>query len=178
MLSRSQKEEQVQGLRETLARANSTLAVDYRGLTVAQTRELRRRLRQAAEGQVDYRVTKNTLLRRAVAETRWAALDTLLRGPTAIAITFDDPSGVAKALVGFAKEHETLQIKGGIVDGQLVDPAQIQRLASLPSKQELRGQLAGTLQSPLRNLAGALMALLGNLRNALEQRQQQLEKTA
>ncbi len=178
MLTKQQKIEEVESLREKLARANSTLAVDYRGLTVGQSQELRRRLRRAAEGAVEYRVTKNTLLRRAVSDGPWAGLGSFLDGPTAIAIAFEDASAVARALCDFAKEHEKLQIKGGMVDGQVVDPAQIQRLAALPSKQELRAQLAGTLQSPLRNLAGTLMALLGHLRNALEQRQQQLETTA
>jgi large subunit ribosomal protein L10 len=175
MLSRQQKETQLEALRADLARANSTLAVDYRGLSVAQSQDLRRRLRQACEGQVSYRVAKNTLLRRVVAETSFEGLGAFLRGPTAIAIAFEDPAALAKALVDFAKDHEKLQIKGGVVEGEAVDADQIRRLAALPSKRELRAQLAGTLQAPLRNLAGALHALLGNLRNALEQRQQQLE---
>jgi large subunit ribosomal protein L10 len=178
MLTRPQKQAEVESLREKLGRASSLLAVDYRGLTVAQSQELRRRLRLAAEGRAEYRVAKNTVLRRAVQDGPWRGVDGLLRGPTAIAIAFDDASAVAKALCDFAKEHEKLQIKGGVVEGQRVDPAQIQRLAALPSRQELRAQLAATLQAPLRSLAGTLMALLGNLRNALEQRQRQLETNA
>ena len=82
---------------------------------------------------------------------------------------------MAKVLVAYAKENEKFRIKGGVVDGELVDPAGVAVLAQLPSKLELRGMLAGTLQSPLRNLAGTLQSLLGHLRNALEQRQQKLE---
>ena len=98
-----------------------------------------------------------------------------LQGPTAIAIAFEEPSAMAKVLVAYAKENEKFRIKGGVVDGELVDPADVAVLAQLPSKLELRGMLAGTLQSPLRNLAGTLQSLLGHLRNALEQRQQKLE---
>jgi large subunit ribosomal protein L10 len=78
-------------------------------------------------------------------------------------------------LVDFAKENEKFEIKGGVVEGEVVDLDTIRQLASLPGKQELRAMVAGTLQAPLRNLAGTLQALLGHLRGALEARQHQLE---
>lgn len=175
MLTRTQKEEQVAFLKERVDRANSMLAVDYRGLSVAQMTELRRKLRDAGEGQIDYRVAKNTLLRRAIAGTGFEGLGRFLDGPTAVAFAFEDASSAARALIDYAKEHEKLGIKGGVVEGDVVDLAGIQSLARLPGKHELRGMLAGTLQAPLRNVAGTLYALLGHLRNALEQRQQKLE---
>jgi large subunit ribosomal protein L10 len=175
MLTRAQKEEQVAFLRERVARAGTVLAVDYRGLTVAQMTELRRKLRDAGEGQIEYRVAKNTLLRRAIAGTSLEGLGRFLEGPTAVAFAFEDASSAARVLVDYAKDNEKLGIKGGVVDGDVVDLAAIQSLAKLPGKQELRGMLAGTLQAPLRNAAGTLYALLGHLRNALEQRQQKLE---
>jgi large subunit ribosomal protein L10 len=82
---------------------------------------------------------------------------------------------VARVLVDYAKENEKLQVKGGVADGEIVDLAAVRVLAALPTKHELRGMLAGTVQAPLRNLAGTMYALLGHLRNALEQRQGQLE---
>jgi large subunit ribosomal protein L10 len=174
MLTRTQKEEQVQQMADAIGRANTLLAVDYLGLSVAEASELRREF-QKAEGEIEYRVAKNTLVRRAVEGTPAEGLLELLTGPTALAISFDEPSAVAKALVDYAKDHEVLSIKGGVVDGEVVSVAEIERLAALPSRHELRGMLAGTLQAPMRNLAGTLNSLLGNLRNALEARQQQLE---
>ena len=175
MLTRAQKEEQLAFLKERVERANSMLAVDYRGLTVAQLTELRRKLREVGEGQIDYRVTKNTLLRRAIAGTGFEGLGRFLEGPTAVAFAFEDASSAARVLVDYAKDNEKLGIKGGVVEGDVVDLAGIQSLAKLPGKFELRGMLAGTLQAPLRNVAGTLYALLGHVRNALEQRQQKLE---
>jgi len=175
MLTRQQKEAEVASLKDLLGRANGLLLVDYRGLSVAAANDLRGRLRQLGEGVMQYRVAKNNLVKRAIEGTDAASLDGLLVGPTALAIAFDESSAVAKALVDYAKENELLELKGGVIDGERLDVAAIQALAALPTKDELRGMLAGTLQAPLRNLAGTLHALLGHVRNALEQRQTQLE---
>jgi large subunit ribosomal protein L10 len=175
VLTRQQKEETVAILRDKLVKANVIVAVDYRGLTVAQASDLRSRLRSVADGQIEYRVAKNTLLKRAIAGTEMEGLHAYLTGPTAVALAPDEPSAMAKILVDFAKENDKFQIKGGVVEGDVVDLDTINQLAALPSMEQLRGMLAGTIQSPLRNLAGALSGLLGNLRNALEQRQGQLE---
>ena len=175
MLTRKQKEDAVVVLRAKLQKANAVLAVDYRGLTVAQANDLRTRIRGAGDGQIEYRVAKNTLLRRAAEGTGVEGLHAYLTGPTAVALAPDEPSALAKVLVDFAKENEKFEIKGGVVEGDLVDLETITRLAALPSKEELRAMLAGTLQSPLRSLAGTLSGLLGQLRNALERRQEQLE---
>ena len=175
MLTRQQKTEQIEALRNKVAGANSLIAVDYRGMTVDNANALRAKLRAAGGKQIEYRVAKNTLLTIATRGTPHAPIAMHLQGPTAIAIAFDEPSAMAKVLVAYAKENDKFRIKGGVVDGELVDPAGVAVLAQLPSKLELRGMLAGTLQSPLRNLAGTLQSLLGHLRNALEQRQQKLE---
>ena len=175
MQTRNEKEQEVAALREKLERANSVLIVDYRGLTVAEANDLRSRIREQGEGHVEYRVAKNTLLRRAIDGTDAAAIDPYLKGPTAVALAYDEPSAVAKVLVDFAKQNEKLEIKGGMVEGEVLDLSGIRTLAELPSREELRGMLAGTIQAPLRNLAGTLHALLGHVRNALEQRQTQLE---
>lgn len=175
MLTRRQKTEQIDALRAKVANANSLVAVDYRGMTVDDANSLRAKLRAVGGKQIEYRVTKNTLLTIATRGTPHELIAKHLEGPTAIAIAFDEPSAMAKVLVAFAKENTKFRIKGGIVEGELVDPAGVAVLAQLPTKLELRGMLAGTLQSPLRNLAGTLHSLLGHLRNALEQRQQKLE---
>jgi large subunit ribosomal protein L10 len=175
MLTRQQKSEQVEALRAKVANANSLVAVDFRGMTVDDANALRAKLREAGGKQIEYRVAKNTLLKIATRGTPHEPLAKHLEGPTAVAIAFEEPSAMAKVLVAFAKDNQKFKIKGGVVEGELVDPAGVASLALLPSKLELRGMLAGTLQSPLRNLAGTLQSLLGHLRNALEQRQQKLE---
>ena len=175
MLTRRQKEEQVEVLRGKLAKASSLVALDYRGMTVSEANSLRSKLRAAGGKNIEYRVAKNTLLKIATQGTPLAPIEKHLEGPTAVAIAYDEPSAMAKVLIAFAKENEKLKIKGGVVDGEAADVAALSVIATLPGKQELRGMLAGTLQSPLRNLAGTLQSLLGHLRNALEQRQQKLE---
>ncbi|MFQ5503260.1 MAG: 50S ribosomal protein L10 [Planctomycetota bacterium] len=175
MRTREYKIREVEELHRKLSGANSVVLVDYRGLTVADANELRSRLRAVGEGQIEYRVAKNTLLKRAAAGTAAEGISAHLAGPTAVALSYDEPASLAKVLVDYAKEHESFEIKAGLVEGELFDLEQIRRLAELPSKDQLRGMLAGTLQAPLRNLAGTLYALLGHLRNALEQRQQKLE---
>ncbi len=174
MLTRQQKEAEVASLKKVVEGANALLLVNYRGLTVADANELRGRLRQVGEGSVQYRVAKNNLVRRAIEGTDVAGVKTYLSGPTALAIAYEEPSALAKTLIDYAKDHEALEVKGGWVEGELVDLVAIKQLASLPSREELRGMLAGTLQAPLRKLAGTLQALLGYVRNALEQRAAQL----
>jgi large subunit ribosomal protein L10 len=175
MLTRAQKADVVANLKERVARANSMIVVDYRGLTVQQSSDLRARLRKEGEGKIEFQVVKNTLVRLATDGTALEGVHGFLQGPTAVAISYDDPSVVARVLIDFAKENEKLQVKGGVADGEVVDLAAVRALAELPTKHELRGMLAGTIQAPLRNLAGTMYALLGHLRNALEQRQGQLE---
>lgn len=175
MLTRQQKTVQVEALRAKVASANSLVAVDFRGMTVDDANTLRAKLRAAGGKQVEYRVAKNTLLKIATRGTPHEPIAKHLEGPTAIAIAFDEPSVMAKVLIAYAKENAKFRIKGGVIEGDLVDLAGVAALALLPGKLELRAMLAGTLQSPLRNLAGTLQSLLGNLRNALEQRQQKLE---
>ncbi len=175
MLNRQQKQEQVEVLRAKVAKASSLVVVDYRGMTVDDANSLRSKLRQAGGKQIEYRVTKNTLLKIATRGTAHEPIAKHLEGPTAVAIAYEEPAAMAKVLVAYAKENAKFKIKGGVVDGEAVDPAAIGVIAQLPSKLELRGMLAGTLQSPLRNLAGTMQSLLGHLRNALEQRQQKLE---
>jgi large subunit ribosomal protein L10 len=175
MRTRVEKEAEVTELRERAARANALILADYRGLTVSDANDLRGRLRAIGEGNIEYRVTKNTLLRIALSGTDLQAIEPLLAGPTAVALAFDEPSVLAKALVDYAKENEKFEIKGGFIAGEVVDLAEVRALAALPGKDELRSQLMSAIQAPMQNLTSTLYALLGNMRNALEQRQNQLE---
>ena len=103
-------------------------------------------------------MAKNTLLRRATADSGAAAIAHCFEGPTAVAFSFGDPVGLAKVLVDYAKENERFKLKGGFMDGQPLGPAEIATVATLPSLEELRGRLAGLLQAPAQKLATLLAA--------------------
>jgi large subunit ribosomal protein L10 len=175
MRTRAEKEAEIANLRDRISRANALILADYRGLSVADANDLRGRLRAAGEAAIEYRVTKNTLLRIAVSGTPAQGITALLEGPSAIALAYDEPAALAKTLVDYAKDNEKFEIKGGLIEGEVVELAGIRALAALPGTDELRAMLMATLLAPMQNLASTLHALLGNLRNALEQRQRQLE---
>src|SRR5690606_1235505 len=136
-----------------------------RGLNVKTTDELRRRLRAAG---VDFQVVKNTLTLRAARELGLEGLERYLQGPTAIAVGYEDPVAPAKVLNEFIREFRLLEIKGAVVEGQVVGPDGVQRLAELPSREQLLAQLVGGLQGPMRSLVFVLGATLRSLVYALE----------
>jgi large subunit ribosomal protein L10 len=141
--------------------ATSTAVVtEYRGMTVAQIQTLRRQLRAL---DADYKVFKNTLVRRAIAGTSVEPLDAFLEGPTAIAFVNGDVSAVAKALRDFAKATPTLIVKGGVLDGKALSVSDLTALADLPSRDILLARLAGLIASPLSTMAGLLKAVPQNL---------------
>jgi large subunit ribosomal protein L10 len=151
-------------------------AADYRGLTVKQMAELRGRLREA---DTEFTVIKNTLARRAAAESGRDALLAYLEGPTAIAWVGGDAAVAAKALNGFATEHpDALSVKGGLLEGADLPSADIVRLARLPSRDQLLAQLAGGIAAPLSGLAGSLSNLVGGLARGLAALQAQREAEA
>ena len=150
------KKQVVAEIVEKLRNSKSTVVTDYRGLTVAEMNELRKQLREAG---VEYKVLKNTLTRRATAETGLTELDQYLTGPTAIAFSTEDVVAPAKILYQFAKDHEALEIKGGIVEGKIVGLDAIKELADLPSREGLLSMLLSVLQAPIRNFALAVKAV-------------------
>jgi ribosomal protein L10 len=115
MLTRTQKEEQVAHLRERFDRATGVIVADYRGIGVQEINQLRCKLRDG-DDEYEYRVSKNTLLRRAVEGSQAAVLLDQFEGPTAVALSFGDPIALAKILVDFAKEHEVFEIRAGLLD--------------------------------------------------------------
>jgi large subunit ribosomal protein L10 len=145
----------------------------YRGLNVAQMTDLRIRLRKSGG---EYLVAKNSLVRIAIAESNWVRLEPLLTGPNAIAFAYNDAIAVAKIVQDFAKEHEALQIKGGILDGEILDAQQIERLATMPGRNELRAKLLSVLSAPATNLVRVLQAPARQLVQVLEARRQQQDE--
>ncbi|EJD5746793.1 50S ribosomal protein L10 [Staphylococcus pseudintermedius] len=150
------KKQQVDVIAYQLKGSVSTVVVDYRGLTVAEVTELRKQLREA---NVQYKVYKNTMLRRAAEKAGIEGLDEFLTGPTAVAFTTEDVVAPAKVIAGFAKEHEALEIKSGIMEGSVITADEVKTVGSLPSHEGLVSMLLSVLQAPMRNFAYAVKAV-------------------
>ena len=164
-MARPEKEAIVNEIYERLTKSESVVLVDFRGLTVQEATALRKKLREAG---VEFQVLKNTLIRFAAEKASLGELNAYLQGPTAIAFGYDDPVSPAKILSEFAKDHKKLELKGGVLEGKVIDQAMITALADLPSREVLLGQLAGLMQAPLRNLANVLSAPIRNTVYVLE----------
>ncbi|KEZ49166.1 MULTISPECIES: 50S ribosomal protein L10 [Metabacillus] len=136
--------------------SKTTIVVDYRGLTVAEVTELRKTLRDAG---IEFKVYKNTMTRRAVENVELTGLNDALTGPNAIAFSNDDVVAPAKILNDFAKKHDALEIKAGVIEGNIATVEQIKALADLPSREGLLSMLLSVLQAPMRNLALAAKAV-------------------
>ncbi len=170
---KEQKAEQVDLLTEKLKKAKVAVLTDYRGLKVSQIQELRGKLRG---GGVEYRVIKNTLARRAAAESGHPALESELKGPVAIAFGYDDLGTPSKLINEFVRTTRLkLEIVGGLVEGRVFSPDQMRQLADLPSRETLLAQLLGTLQSPVAQLVGIMQTPLQQLRGVLEAYKTKLE---
>jgi large subunit ribosomal protein L10 len=152
VLTRAEKEEQVAKLKEKFSRATCVYVADYRGIDVQAVNELRRRIRREGAGDYEYRVTKNSVLRRAAADSDVAGIAEQFQGPTAVAISYGDAVGLAKILVDFAKDHEVFELRTGLIEGRAVERAEIDTLATLPSLDELRASLVGLLQASATKL--------------------------
>ncbi len=151
-LNLEEKKAVVAEVAEQFKAAQAAVLAEYRGLTVAQMTELRKKARQS---QVYLRVVKNTLAERAVQGSTFEVLRDKFSGPLALAIS-KDPVAVAKLLSEFAKDNDKLQIRVGAMSGKLMSLEQVQALAKLPSREQLLATLAGTLQAPIVKLARTL----------------------
>jgi large subunit ribosomal protein L10 len=157
--ARTEKVAVVDEVKNRVETTSTAVVTEYRGLTVAEISTLRRELRAA---DADYKVSKNTLVRRAVSGTPSESLTEFLEGPTAIAWIKGDISAVAKVLKEFAKATPSLVLKGGVLDGTSLSAADLNALADLPSRDVMLAQLAGLLGSPMSKLAGLLKAIPQN----------------
>ena len=151
----AQKEASVAELTKNFEDSTAVLLTEYRGLTVAQLKELRNSIRQDAE----YAVVKNTLTKIAARNAGVEGLDDDLKGPSAIAFVHGDPVAVAKGLRAFAKAHPLLVIKGGYFDGAALSPAEVNKLADLESREVLLAKLAGAMKASLTKAAYVFTAL-------------------
>ncbi len=158
-MDRTQKEEQVSSLRETLEGAELVVVTHYSGLTVAEMGQLRGQIREAG---ANFKVTKNRLTKLALAGTKFEGLSDMFSGPTAIAYS-SDPVAAAKASVNFSKTNEKLVVLGGAMGTESLDVNGIKALATLPSLDELRAKLVGMISTPATRIAGVLQAPAGQV---------------
>ena len=150
------KKQEVDIIAEQLKNSVSTVIVDYRGLSVAEVTELRSQLREAG---VEYKVLKNTMVRRAAQQAGIDGLDEFLVGPTAVATSTEDVVAPAKVIAGFAKEHQALEIKTGVMEGNVISAEEVNTVGTLPSHDGLVSMLLSVLQAPVRNFAYAVKAV-------------------
>ncbi len=148
-----EKQEKVRSIVEDLKECSAVWIVDYRGLTVKETEQLRSNIRETG---ATVKVLKNTLTKLALEELELPTLDDVLNGPSAFVFAKDDPVPSMKALKDFCKANDNLTLKGGIMDGRAVDAAQMEAIAELPSREELLSMLLRTMQGPATGLVRVL----------------------
>ena len=159
----NQKKKEVSELAEKMKEAKIILLTDYRGINVSDVTKLRAELRNSKS---EYRVIKNNITRRALAEAGIEGLDNLLEGPTAVVMNNEDYLETAKAIYNYSKDNDLYKIKGGVIDGKVMTAEEIITLAKLPSKETLLSMLAGALLANISKLAVALDQVKAQKENA------------
>ena len=159
-----QKKKIVEELHAKLMQSKVVILTDYKGLDVAAINDLRRRLEEA---EVEYKVVKNTLLKRASQKTDVEVIGDSFIGPSAIALSYEDPVAPAKVLKKFSEENQKLEIKGGVMDGRVLDLDAIKALADLPSREILLSLVLSTMNAVPTSLVRALSDLPRRLMNVI-----------
>lgn len=170
-VNREEKAELIQSLQSTLSEATTVVVAHQSGMTVAESTELRTKMREAGAG---YKVTKNRLTKIALQGTKYEELTDLFSGPTAMGSS-TDPVAAAKILVDFAKSNDKLTIVGGSLDGKTLDKAGVEALATMPSLDELRAKLVGLMTAPAAKIARVSQAPAGQLARVIKARADQLQ---
>jgi len=152
----ARKQQEVNEIVEKMNVANSIVVVDYLGLSVAQVTELRKQLREAG---VEFKVIKNTIMRRALDTLELNYHEEVFQGPTAVAFGMEDAVAPAKILSDFAKTADALELKGGVIEGKVLSKDEIKKIAQLPNREGLLSMLLSVLQAPVRNVAYAVKAI-------------------
>jgi large subunit ribosomal protein L10 len=169
----ARKAEMLEEIRDRLQRATITIAIDYRGLSVAQLTKLRRVLR---EGDCEVKVVKNRIAFLAADAAGVPQVKEIVQGPSALTIGFSDAVAAARMLTRHIEtERLNIQVYGGYLDGQVLTATQVQEIARLPSREQLIANVVGTLQSPLYNFSGLLQSTIRGFYGLVEARAAQLE---
>jgi large subunit ribosomal protein L10 len=158
------KQQITEDLHDRFARSAIIVLTDYKGLDVTSINDLRRKLR---ESNIEYQVVKNTLLVRAAEDTEVALIKDHFKGPSAVAISYDDPVAPAKVLTQFAKDNNKLEIKVGVLNGKVLDVQAIKALATLPSKEVMLAQLLSTINAVPTSFVRVLAEVPRSLLNVL-----------
>ena len=160
------KQEEVETIKEKIKKSKSVILANYKGLTVMEDTDLRREFRKS---NIEYKVYKNTLLRRAFNDLNYKEFDDALRGTTSIAFSYGDEVAAAKVIKQKGKElRDKLIAKCGLLNGAFIDAKKVEELASLPSREELIAKMLGSLNAPISGLAGVCRALLSGIVYALK----------
>lgn len=170
-MRKDEKSALVEELSASFSRASIALISDYKGVKAGESDDMRRRIR-AVNG--EFRVAKNTLVRRAIKDTRYAALEPALSGPLGLVLSYADPVELAKTVSSLKELGERFKIRGGVLDGKPITTAEIEALASLPPREVIFAQLLGLLQAPATQLARLLNepgSSLARLLGAIEKKQ-------
>ncbi len=172
MVIRPEKVAMIAELNKTLKESKGMVLVDFRGIKVAQDTKLRRKMREAG---VDYSVIKNNMASIAAKEAGIEGLDNYLKGPLAMVSSAKDPVAPAKLISEFMKENRVMEIKGGLVEGKVINAEAVKALASLPPREVLLARLLGSMQAPITGLVTVLNGNIRNLVYALDAVRQQKE---
>lgn len=159
--TRDQKEKLIQSLDDKVLRMKAAVIIDYKGLKVKETEELRNLLREKG---AEFNISKNSLTKIALKKHGIEFDESVFKKPVAIAFAMDDEAVPAREITLFAKKNEALEILGGILEKKFIDQSAVSRLASLPTKEELHGRLVGTIAAPL---TGVVNVFAGNIRGVI-----------
>lgn len=173
--NRDAKVVEVADIKQKLDRASGVVVVEYTGMNVLEVTDLRNQMRKA---NVEYRVLKNTLVQRAANELSIEGLEPFLKGTTAVAFGYEDPTQPAKVLAEYMKKVNKLQVKCGLVDKKVIEAKEVDALAKVPAKEVLVAKLLGTMNAPIANFVGILNGPARALVCALKAVQDQKEKSA
>ena len=158
--------ESVKNLTEKLEKANAIYFTYYLGLDVVSITKLRK---EFVSNDIEFTIAKNTLIKLAAKDVGMEALDEFLNGPTAMALSYNDPTDPAKVIKDFLKDFDKPAVKGMILDGQVFQGEEFEKIANLPSKEQLLSKLVGMLNSPMSKLSSTLGSPVSGLLGALEQ---------
>lgn len=173
MATKAFKNTKVEEIKEIISKAKVAIVSDFRGLSVADVTDLRRRLQQE-DG--DYTVVKNTLAKIAIKGTKFEGLEEFLKGPSGIAFGYGDEVAPAKIILKYLKEaKKTNEVRGGVLDGKVISADDVKAISNLPSKQELIAKIMGSLNSPAQGITLVLNGVAGALTRAVDEVRKQKE---
>lgn len=173
MATKAFKNGKVEDIKELISKAKVAIVSDYRGLSVSEITNLRRRL-QKEDG--EYAVVKNTLAKIAVKDTKFEGLEEFLKGPSAIALGYGDEVAPAKVILKYLKEaKKTNELRGGVLDGKIISADDIKTISNLPTKQELIAKMMGSINSPAQGITNTLNGVASALVRAIDEIRKQKE---